>query len=82
MSRKMLLFTAVLFLTIAVRYAFGQEDPSGIAWDPIEVYEPADTVFGVMVFSPILGLFIGIVRVLTRELMPPVLQPLRLMPLT
>ena len=78
MNRKMLLFTAMLFLTIAIRYAFGQQDPSGIGWEPVNVYEPADTVLGVMVFAPIFGLIIGVIRVLTQEAMRPVLQPLRL----
>jgi len=78
MNRKMLLFTAMLFLTIAIRYAVGQEDPSGSTWDSTGMYEPADTVLGVMVFAPVLGLIIGIVRVLTQESVRPVLQPLRL----
>lgn len=78
MNRKMLLFTAMLFLTIAIRYAFGQEDPSGSAWNSVDVYEPADTLLGVMVFAPVLGLIIGMVRILTQKSVRPVLQPLRL----
>jgi hypothetical protein len=78
MNRKMLLFTAMLFLMLTLRYAFGQDDLGRIGWEPENVYEPADTVLAVMMFAPIVGLIIGVIRVWNRESMRPVLQPLRL----
>jgi len=75
MDRKTIM---MLFLVIAIRYGFGQDDTSGFAWDPPDLYQAPDTVLQVMVFAPIAGLILGIFRVATRELMRPVLEPIRL----
>ena len=78
MNRKMLLFTAAVFLMLSLRYVFGQNAFGGTGWEPENVYDPIDTLLGVMVFAPIVGLIIGAGRVLNQAFVRPVLQPLRL----
>ena len=56
MKRNHLLFLAALFLVTALKYAFAQEDMSGIGWEPTMVYNPMNDVLRVMVWAPIVGL--------------------------
>ena len=37
MKRNLLLFLVGLFFVAALKYAFGQEDVSGVSWDPVTV---------------------------------------------
>jgi hypothetical protein len=76
MSRKIFLVTISLFSLAALRYCFGQDDTSGIGWDPITVYDPIEDVFTVMLLAPIVGLVLGALRVAMPR--SPVLQPIRL----
>src|SRR5436309_2656996 len=67
MKRNHLLFLAALFLVTALKYAFAQEDMSGIGWEPTMVYNPMNDVLRVMVWAPIVGLAIGFLRVLMQR---------------
>ena len=78
MKRNLLLFLVGFFFVAALKYAFGQEDVSGVSWDPVTVHNPMDDVLAVMIFAPIVGFAIGIVRVLTLSSARPVLEPIRL----
>jgi len=78
MKRNLLLFLAGLFLVMAFKYAFGQDDMSGIGWDPVTAYNPMDAVLGVMILAPVVGVVIGVFRVLTLSSARPVLEPIRL----
>ena len=78
MNRKLLLFAGVMFLLVVVKLAFGQTEGDLIGWDPTPYEDPADTVFSLMLGSPILGAVIGAIRVLFQRSARPVLQPIRL----
>ena len=78
MKRNLFLFLVGLFLIMAFKYAFGQDDASGVSWDPVTVHNPMDDILAVMIFAPIVGFAIGILRVLTLSSARPVLEPIRL----
>jgi hypothetical protein len=78
MNRKTLLAIAVLLLLFALKYAFGQDDTSGVGWDPITDAAPDDYIFGIMLLSPIVGVLYGIKRTLTQRWASPVVSPLKL----
>jgi hypothetical protein len=77
-TRKMLLFAGVLFLLIALKYAFAQEEGGSIGWDADAYQDPLDCVLALMIASPILGSVFGAIRVLKLRSARPVLEPIRL----
>jgi ABC-type uncharacterized transport system permease subunit len=79
MNRKLLLALSVLLLLFALKYAFGQDDTSGVGWDPIAIYPAPDyDIFHIMLAAPIVGVLYGIKRVVSLPHAPPVLNPLSL----
>lgn len=80
MNRKLLLAAIVLLVLLGFKYAVGQDEGGGgVGWEPITVYPPPDTcIFGVMKLAPVLGVIIGIVKVLTQNSRRQILEPLRL----
>jgi hypothetical protein len=76
MNRKMLLFASSLFLLMAIRYAFGQDQGIEVGWEPDVYHDPLDCIFGLMVGAPILGSVFGAVRVLAGRSARPVLEPI------
>lgn len=78
MNRKLLLLAGIMFLLIALKLAFSQAEGDLVGWDPSPYEDPADTVFSLMLGSPLLGAVIGGIRVLFQRSARPVLQPIRL----
>lgn len=77
MNRKLLLAAIVLLVLLGLKYAVGQDQGGAVGWDGIDS-GPDDYLFGVMMAAPILGLMIGIGKVLAQRHEPPILEPLRL----
>jgi len=78
MNRKVLLLAGFMFLLVALKLAFSQAEGDIVGWDPVSYEDPADTVFSLMLGSPVLGAVIGVIRVLLQRSARPVLQPIRL----
>ena len=79
MKRKLLLFAGVLFLMLALKYAFGQETGGTAELDTAGVYEdPTESVIGLAIAAPLLGMVFGAFRVLAKRSQRPVLEPMRL----
>ena len=78
MKRKnLLLFAAVLFLLLALKYAFGQ-DEDAVGFSPVDYEDPAESIFGLMAAAPILGAIFGAMRILLQRCARPILQPIDL----
>jgi hypothetical protein len=77
-NRRILLFSGVLFLLIAVKYAFGQAEGGPIGWDADAYQDPLDCVLALMIAAPILGSVFGAIRILKARSARPVLEPIRL----
>lgn len=77
MKRKILLFLAVLLVMLLVKYALGQEAPSGVEWAP-GVSDPTGNILWLMLIAPFAGVGIAIVRARLQRFARPVLEPLRL----
>jgi hypothetical protein len=77
MKRKILLFVAVLIVMLLVKYALGQEGPTGIEWAP-GTSDPTDDILELMAIAPLAGVGFAIIRALSKRISRPVLEPLRL----
>lgn len=75
-AKRILFFACVLFLLLALKHAFGQDNVVG--WEPEAYQDPLNDIFGLMLGAPILGSVFGVLRVLAGRTAPPVLQPIRL----
>ena len=65
--RNLLLFAAVLFLLMALKYAFGQ-DEDAVGFSPVDYEDPAESIFGLMAAAPILGAVFGAITNLVSAL--------------
>jgi len=75
-SKNLIFFAAMLFLVVALKYAFGQDEDFGEFTPSYE--DPLDSTFGLMTAAPILGAVFGAMRVLFQRSARPVLQPISL----
>ena len=75
--RNLLWFAAILFLLMALKYAFGQ-DEDAVGFSPVDYEDPAESIFGLMAAAPILGTVFGMLRILLQRSARPILQPINL----
>ena len=70
-KRRVLIFLVVLAVMMMGKYLWGQDNSQSVAWDPVSDGGGADALsYGqfAMIGSPILGLAIGLLKAMKREM--------------
>jgi hypothetical protein len=77
MNKRLLLAVVAVFFLVAMKHAFGQDEPM-IGWEPVWQDDPVQDVAFVMLAAPILGAIFGAFRLLSTNSREPEMGRLRL----